>query len=146
MTEPGGSNTKLTTIKRGKGDDKREPMIKDIVPLAKLDDIVFGGWDIFSENVYEAAKHAEVLKDKDIDMVKDELIAIKPMKGAFAHEYVTRLNGTWIKETPTKWDMVEQLREDIRDFKAKNNCDRLVVIWAASTEIYVPMTETHLTL
>ena len=146
LAQPIGSITQLSTIKLGKGADKREPMIKDVVPLAKLDDLVFGGWDIFEENVYLAAKHAEVLKDKDLDGVKEELEAIKPMKAAFDNNYVTRLHGTWVKDTPTKWDMVEQLRKDIRDFKATNNCDRVVVIWAASTEVYVPMTETHKTL
>ncbi|MEG0950288.1 MAG: inositol-3-phosphate synthase, partial [Bacteroidales bacterium] len=133
LAQPIGSITQLSTIKLGKGADKREPMIKDVVPLAKLDDLVFGGWDIFEENVYLAAKHAEVLKDKDLDGVKEELEAIKPMKAAFDNNYVTRLHGTWVKDTPTKWDMVEQLRKDIRDFKANNNCDRIVVIWAAST-------------
>ncbi|MEG1585619.1 MAG: inositol-3-phosphate synthase [Bacteroidales bacterium] len=146
LAQPIGSITQLSTITLGHGAKQREPFIKDVIPLAKLEDIVFGGWDIFSENVYEAAKHAEVLSEKDIDGVKAELEAIKPMKAAFDQEFVTRLHGTWVKDAATKWDMVEQIRQDIRDFKSKNGCDRLVVIWAASTEIYVPMTETHMTL
>lgn len=143
---PVGSVTQLSTIKLGKGKEAREPMIKDVVPLAKLEDLVFGGWDIFPENVYQAAKHAEVLLDKDLDGVKEELEAIKPMKGAFDHEFVKRLNGTWTKDASTKWELMEQIRQDIIDFKAANDCDRVVVIWSASTEIYVPMTETHMTL
>ena len=146
LTQPIGSITQLSTLKIGKGDNKREPMLKDVVPLANLNDLVFGGWDIFEENVYLAAKHAEVLKDKDIDLVKEELEAIKPLKGAFDNKFVTRLHGTWTKDCATKWDMVESIRQDIRDFKSENKLDRVVVLWSASTEIYVPMTETHFSL
>ena len=85
--------------------------------------------------------YAEVLKEKDLNLVKDELKAIKPMPAAFDHNFAKRLNGTHIKNAATRWDMVEQLREDIRTFKANNNCDRISVLWAASTEIYVPLAE-----
>jgi myo-inositol-1-phosphate synthase len=146
LAQPIGSLTQLSTITLGEGANQREPMIKDVIPLAKLEDIVFGGWDIFEDNVYEAACHAEVLDRKDLDGVKDELVALKPMKGAFDQNFVKRLHGTWVKEAATKWDLMEQIRQDIRDFKAANNCARVVVIWAASTEVYVPMTETHMTL
>lgn len=143
LAQPIGSITQLATMRLGKRNENRFPKIKDVVPLAKLDDIVFGGWDIFEEDVYEAAKNAEVLLPKDLDGVKDELQAIKPMKAAFDQNFVKRLHGTWVKEAATRWDLVQQLREDIRNFKTKNNCDRLVVIWCASTEVYLPMGEVH---
>lgn len=146
LTVPVGSITQLSTIKLGPEKDAPTPKIKDVLPIAKLDDIVFGGWDIFEENVYEAAKHADVLKQEDLDGVKDELKAIKPMKAAFLNEYVTRLHGTWTKNAPTKWDMMLQIKEDIANFKKENNCSRIVVIWSASTEVYVPMSEVHMTL
>ena len=143
LAKPIGSITQLATMRLGKRNENRFPKIKDVVPLAKLDDLVFGGWDIFEENVYEAAKNAEVLLQKDLDGVKDELEAIKPMKAAFDQNFVKRLHGTWVKEAATRWDLVQQLREDIRNFKAQNHCDRLVVIWCASTEVYLPMGEVH---
>lgn len=143
LAKPIGSITQLATMRLGKRNENRFPKIKDVVPLAKLDDLVFGGWDIFEENVYEAAKNAEVLLPKDLDGVKDELEAIKPMKAAFDQNFVKRLHGTWVKEAATRWDLVQQLREDIRNFKAQNHCDRLVVIWCASTEVYLPMGEVH---
>ena len=146
LSTPIGSITQLSTITLGNGEDRREPLIKDVIPLTKLEDIVFGGWDIFPDNVYEAAKTAEVLDEKDINLVADEAMKIVPMKAAFDQNFVKRLNGTYIKDSKTKWDLAQQVREDIKEFKAKNNCDRLVVIWAASTEVYVPMTETHMTL
>ena len=146
LATPIGSITQLATMRLGKRNENNFPKIKDIVPLATLDDIVFGGWDIFPEDVYAAAKHAEVLTDKDLEGVKDELIAIKPMKAAFDQNFVKRLNGTHVKEADTRWELMEQVREDIRNFKAQNNCDRVVVIWAASTEIYLPLADEHQTL
>ena len=146
LATPIGSITQLATMRLGKRNENNFPKIKDIVPLATLDDIVFGGWDIFPEDVYAAAKHAEVLTDKDLEGVKDELIAIKPMKAAFDQNFVKRLNGTHVKEAATRWELMEQVREDIRNFKTKNNCDRVVVIWAASTEIYLPLADEHQTL
>ena len=146
LATPIGSITQLATMRLGKRNENNFPKIKDIVPLATLDDIVFGGWDIFPEDVYAAAKHAEVLTDKDLEGVKDELVAIKPMKAAFDQNFVKRLNGTHVKEADTRWELMEQVREDIRNFKAQNNCDRVVVIWAASTEIYLPLADEHKTL
>lgn len=143
LAKPIGSITQLATMRLGKRNENRFPKIKDVVPLAKLDDIVFGGWDIFEENVYEAAKNAEVLLQKDLDGVKDELQAIKPMKAAFDQNFVKRLHGTWVKDAANRWELVQQLREDIRNFKAENKCDRVVVIWCASTEVYLPMGEVH---
>lgn len=143
LTTPIGSLTQMAHIELGKGTDKREPKIKDVVPLADLNDLVIGGWDIFEEDVYAAALHAEVLTEKDINKVKDELQAIKPMKAVFYQEYVTRLHGTWVKDAATKYDAMEQVKADIEEFKHKHNCSRLVMIWAASTEVYIPMGEAH---
>lgn len=146
LAKPIGSLTQLATIRLGKRNENRFPKIKDVVPLAELDDIVFGGWDLFEEDVYAAAKHAEVLSDKDLDGVKDELVAIKPMKAAFDQNWVKRLHGTNVKQASTRWELAEQVREDIRKFKAEHNCDRMVVIWAASTEIYLPLCDEHKSL
>ena len=143
VAKPIGSITQLATITM---QDGKEHLIKDVVPLADLKDIVFGGWDIFPDNAYEAAMYAEVLKEKDLNLVRDELEAINPMPAAFDHNFAKRLNGTHIKNAATRWDMVEQLRADIRNFKAANGCDRIVVLWAASTEIFVPMSEEHKSL
>ncbi|MCD7938047.1 MAG: inositol-3-phosphate synthase [Tannerellaceae bacterium] len=140
---PVGSLTQLATIRLGKRNENRFPKIKDVVPLADLNDLVFGGWDIFEENIYEATKHAEVLNDKDIEIVKDELEAIQPMKAAFDQNFVKRLHGTHVKEAANRWELTEQIREDIRNFKSENNCERIVVMWAASTEVYIPMSAEH---
>jgi len=136
----------LATIRLGKREENRFLKIKDIVPLANLDDIVFGGWDIFEDNAYEAACHAEVLTVEDLDKVKDELQALKPMKAVFDQNYVKRLHGTWVKEAPTKWDLKEALRKDIQSFKANNHLDRVVCIWCGSTEVYIKAGEVHQTL
>lgn len=146
LAEPIGSLSQLAKIRVGKGSEKQYKKIKDVVSLASLDDIVFGAWDIFPDNAYESALHAEVLKQKDIDPVKDELVKIKPMKAVFDHNFVKRLNGTNIKESNNRWELMEQVRADIRNFKAENQCDRIVVIWAASTEIYIPMSDEHKSL
>lgn len=133
----------MATIKMQNG---KEMPIKDIVPIADLKDIVFGGWDIFPENAYQAAVYAEVLKAKDLEPIRTELESITPMKAAFDHNYAKRLNGTFIKDTQTRWDMVEQLRADIRKFKEQNQCDRIVVLWAASTEIFIAPSAEHQSL
>ena len=140
---PIGSLTQLATIRLGKRHENRFPKIKDVVPLTELKDLVFGGWDIFEENIYEASTHAEVLKKEDIDIVKDELEAIKPMPAVFDQNFVKRLHGTHVKKEATRWELTEQLREDIRTFKADNGCERVVVMWAASTEVYIPQTREH---
>ena len=143
LAKPIGSITQMATMRVRNGEEKR---IKDIVPLADLNDIVFGGWDIFPDNAYEAARYAEVLKEKDLDLVKEELQAIRPMPAAFDHNFAKRLNGTHVKKAATRWELMEQTRADIREFKAANACDRVVVIWAASTEIFVPLRDEHLSL
>ena len=139
LAKPVGSMTQYDKIRVGQGADKKYLKYDEIVSMAKLDDIVFGSWDVYPENAYESAINAEVLKEKDINPVKDELVKIVPMKAAFDHNYAKRLDGNNVKDCKDRWDMVEQLRADIRNFKAENNCDRIVVLWAASTEIYVPV-------
>lgn len=137
---PGGAVTQMAKIRVGRGDKKQYKKVGEIVPLVSVDDMVFGGWDIFTDNAYESALNAGVLLAKDIDSVRDELKAIRPMAAAFDPKFVSRLHGEHIKQG-TRLELVEQLREDIRRFKAENNCERVVVLWAASTEIYVPYFE-----
>ncbi len=139
LAKPVGSMTQYDKIRVGRGKDKKYLHYGEIVPLTSLNDIVFGAWDVYPENAYESALNAEVLRDRDIEPVRDELKAIVPMKAAFDKNYAKRLDGNNVKDCATRWDMMEAVREDIRRFKAENNCDRIVVIWAASTEIYVPV-------
>ena len=141
LTKPVGSMTQYDKIRVGKGADKKYLPYSEIVPMAKLDDIVFGTWDVYPQNAYQAAIYAEVLKEKDIEPVKEELLKIVPLKAAFDKNYAKRLDGDNVKECKDRWDMKEQIREDIRKFKADNGCSRIVVLWAASTEIYVPVCE-----
>ncbi len=141
LAKPVGSMTQYDKIRVGEGADKKYLKYDQIVPIAKLDDIVFGAWDVYPANAYESAIHAEVLKEKDIEPVKDELLAIKPMPAAFDHNYAKRLDGENILKGKTRWEMVEELRKNIRDFKAEKKVDRVVVLWAASTEVYVPVNE-----
>ncbi len=143
LGKPIGSMTQLGTIRLGKRTDDRAPLIRDFVPLAPLEDLVFGGWDIFPDNLLESAKHADVLSRDHLDPIAEELAAIKPMKGAFFPEYVKRLHGTHVKEAKTKAELVEQLRQDIRDFKKSEGVDRVVAVWCGSTEIYIEPTAVH---
>lgn len=141
LAKPVGSMTQYDKIRVGEGAEKKYLPYNEIVSIADLKDIVFGAWDVYPANAYESAINAEVLKEKDIEPVKDELVKIVPMKAAFDHNYAARLDGNNVKDVKDRWDMVEQIREDIRKFKAENNCARLVVLWAASTEVYVPVNE-----
>jgi len=146
LAKPVGSMTQYDKIRVGQGENKKYLRYKDIVPIADLNDIVFGAWDVYPANAYEAAVNAEVLKERDINPVADELKAIVPMPAAFDHNYASRLDGDNVK-TGTRWELVEQLREDIRNFKRENGVERVVVLWAASTEVYVPVDENvHNTL
>ncbi len=143
ISKPIGSLTQMGTIRLGKRTDKRIPLIKDFVPLAGLDDLVFGAWDIFEENAYDAAMNAGVL-DKDLlNQVSEQLSSLKPMKAVFDNRYVKRLDGKNIKTGKNKMDLAEQLIAEMAEFKTKNNCDRLVIVWAASTEIYLQPSEIH---
>lgn len=141
LAKPVGSMTQYDKIRVGKGADKKYLHYKDIVPIADLNDIEFAAWDVYPANAYESAINAEVLKEKDIEPVADELKAIKPMRAAFDHNYAKRLDGENYMKGATRWEMVENIRKDIRDFKAAKNLDRIVVLWAASTEVYVPVDE-----
>lgn len=147
LAKPVGSMTQYDKIRVGRGADKKYLHYGEIVPLAQLNDLVFGAWDVYPANAFESAVNAEVLRAKDILPVEDELKAIVPMKAAFDKNYASRLDGDNVKDCKTRWEMAEALRQDIREFKAANSCERVVVIWAASTEIYVPIDkEVHYTL
>ena len=141
LAKPVGSMTQYDKIRVGRGADKKYLKYKDIVPLADLNDIEFAAWDVYPANAYESAINAEVLKERDIEPVKDELMKIKPLKAAFDRNYAKRLDGDNVKDAKTRWEMVEQIREDIRKFKEETGVERVVVLWAASTEVYVPINE-----
>ena len=141
LAKPIGSMTQYDRVRVGKGEEKRYLHYGEIVPLAHLDDIVFGCWDVYPQNSYQSAVYAQVLKKEDIDPVRKELEQIVPMEAAFDKNYAKRLDGTNVKDCKTRWDMVLALREDIKSFKVRTQCSRVVVLWAASTEIYVPVNE-----
>jgi myo-inositol-1-phosphate synthase len=143
---PIGSLTQMATIRLGKRTDNRSPLIKDFVPLAGLDDLVFGAWDPIPDDAYQAAIKAGVLTPADLAGVSDFLQTIAPMPAAFDQHYVTRINGTHVKKGKTKRDLAEQIRQDIRDFKSRHHLDRLVMVWCASTEIYIKAGAAHATL
>lgn len=147
LAKPVGSMTQYDVMRVGEGADKKYLKYNQIVPMADLNDIVFGAWDVYPANAFESAVNCEVLKAKDILPVKDELEKIVPMKAAFDHNYAKRLDGDNVKTCTSRWDMTEQIRQDIRDFKKRTGVDRVVVLWAASTEVYVPVDkEVHYTL
>jgi len=146
LGQPIGSLSQMGHIRLGKRTDGRSPMIKDFVPLAELDQLVFGAWDIFEVSAYDAAVNAGVLPAAQLDAVRDFLDGIHPMKAVFNQRYVKKLSGTHVKKGPNWMDLAEQLRQDIRDFKEKNGCDRLVMVWAASTEIFLKPTAAHQTI
>ncbi|MBE3131903.1 MAG: inositol-3-phosphate synthase [Acidobacteria bacterium] len=146
LARPIGSLTQMGTIRLGKRTEGRSPLIKDLVPLASLDDIVFGGWDIFEDNCYEAASTAGVLDKSLLDQVRPELEAINPWPAVFDQRYVKRLDGPNVKKGRTKRDLAEQVIADIRKFKADRALDRLVMIWCGSTEIFMTETEAHQTI
>ena len=139
LAKPVGSMTQYDKIRVGKGADKRYLSYGDIVPLASLDDIEFAAWDVYPANAYQSAIYSQVLKKEDIEPVREELEAIVPLPAAFDKDFAKRLDGSNVKQCATRWEMVEQLRADIRRFKEEKGCARIVVAWAASTEIYVPV-------
>ena len=143
ISKPIGSLTQMGTIRLGKRTDNNVPMIKDFVPLADLNDIVFGAWDIFEENAFDAAMNAGVLEKDLLNQVSEQLSSLKPMKAVFSQKYVKRLDGKNVKTGKNKMELAEQLIQDIADFKQKNGCDRVVMVWAASTEIYLVPSEIH---
>jgi myo-inositol-1-phosphate synthase len=145
-SKPIGSLTQMATIRLGRRTDNRAPLIKDFVPLAPLENLVFGAWDPIPDDAYTAAKKAGVLEDRDLAPVAEFLKAIKPMPAVFDNKYVTRIHGDNVKKGKSKRDLAEQLRQDMRDFKAKHKCDRLVIVWCASTEIFIKPGPQHATI
>jgi myo-inositol-1-phosphate synthase len=143
LAKPIGSLTQMGTVRLGKRTEGRSPLIKDFVPLASLNDIVFGGWDIFEEDSYEAAKTAGVLEPSLLEQIKPELQAIKPWPAVFDRQYVKRLDGPNVKKGRNKKELAEQLRDDIRRFKEQHKLDRLVMVWCGSTEVYLTESEAH---
>ena len=141
LAKPIGSLTQMGTIRLGKRTDNNSPLIKDFVPLADLNDVVFTGWDIFKDNVYEAAVHAAVLDKEMLAKLKPYLEKIKPMPAVFDQYYVKRLNGTHVKKGKNKRDLADQVIADIRAFK--KTVDRVVMIWCGSTEIFLEPTAVH---
>src|SRR5690348_10246402 len=143
LASPFGSLTQMGTIRLGKRTDGRSPKIKEFVPLAGLNDLVFTGWDIFEEDAYESAVHAAVLEKDLLNQIKPFLKSIQPRKAVFDRNYVKKLDGKHVKKGKSKRDLAEQLRDDIRDFKKKSGADRLIMIWCGSTEIFLERGEVH---
>jgi myo-inositol-1-phosphate synthase len=146
LGKPFGSLTQMGRIRLGKRTENRSPLIKEFIELASLDDLVFGGWDLFHDDSYTAATKAEVLTKEHLALVKDDLAAIKPMPAVFFPEYVKRLNGENVKQGKSKMELAEMLRDDIRRFHKDNHLDRAVAVWCGSTEIHQEQTEVHSTL
>jgi len=146
LARPIGSLTQMDTIRLGKRTEGRSPMIRDFLPLAGLDDLVFGGWDLFHDDAYEAAIKAEVLTKEHLNAIKDELSAIKPMESVFFPEFVKRLRGENVKASHDKMELAEAVREDIRRFKKDNDLARCVAVWCGSTEVHREPTEVHSSL
>jgi myo-inositol-1-phosphate synthase len=143
LAPPIGSLTQMGTIRLGKRSEGRAPKINEFLPLSELDDIVFGGWDIFEDDCYRAACTAGVMEPAQLDRVRPELEAIKPMPAVFDRRYVRRLDGPNVKKGKNKRDLAEQLVADIREFKQKHGCDRLVMVWTGSTEVFMKQTAVH---
>ena len=146
IAEPTGSLTQMGTIRLGKRTEGRSPLIRDFVPLASLDDLVFGGWDIFEDDCYEAARTAGVLDSALLEQVRPELASIRPWTAVFDQRYVKRLSGSNVKRGATKRELADQVTEDIRRFKADNQLDRLVLVWCGSTEVYMEESPVHQSL
>ena len=146
LSRPIGSITQMSTIRLGKRTDARVPLVKDFVPLAALGDLEFAAWDPIPDDAYDSAKTCGVLKPEDVDPLADFLRGIRPMLAVFDKRYVKKLDGTNVKSAGNKLELAEQLREDIRRFKEEKGCDRLVMVWAASTEVFLKPSEVHATL
>ena len=146
IAEPIGSLSQMGTIRLGKRTENRVPLIKDFVGLSGMEDLTFGGWDIFTDDAYAAAKNAGVLQNELLDQIGDELAAIKPMPAVFDKQYVKKLDGENVKGAGTKWDHAQALMEDIERFKEENSLDRLVMVWCGSTEIFLEPGDAHATI
>ena len=143
LAEPVGSLTQMGTIRLGSRKHARQPKLNELVPLASMDDLVFGGWDIFTDDALQSARHADVLHPNHLELVADELCRIRPMAAVFDRAYVRRLEGENVKRGSTKADLVEQVQHDIRAFMKRNECTRAVAIWCGSTEVYLEPTAVH---
>ena len=146
LGQPIGSLTQMGSIRLGKRTENRNMKVKDFVPLADLNDIVFGGWDIYKDNVYEAAVRAKVLDPYLLQSIKPELEAIKPMKAVFDKSYVSNLDGDNLKQGTNKYELALQLMDDIEKFREENDCSRLVMVWCGSTERYIEEVAVHATI
>lgn len=146
LSKPIGSFTQTGHIELEEGDREHYSLIKDYVPLAALEDVVFGGWDIYEDNVYQAASHARVLDQRLLDAIRPELEVIKPMRAVFDRDYVRNLDGTFIKQSATKWDAAQELIKDIEAFKKANKVSRVVIVWTGSTEKYLEQSAVHETI
>lgn len=146
LSEPIGSLTQIGRMRVGKRTQKNTPLIREVVPIHPLKDVVFGGWDIYEDNVYESAVHAEVLDKRLLDQLKPQLSKIKPMRAVFDPVYVKRLDGKYVKKGKTKMDLAKAIMKDIETFKKENKCDRLVMVWCGSTEIYIQESAVHQSL
>lgn len=143
LSKPIGSLTQMGTIRLGKRTEHRVPLIKDFVPLANLDDIYFGGWDIFEDDAYQSALNAGVLEKELLNKIRPDLEAIKPWKGVFNRDYVKKLDGRFVKTGGSKWDYAQMLMEDIQRFKEEKKLDRMVMVWCGSTEIFLKAEKIH---
>ena len=146
LAKPIGSLTQMGTIRLGKRTEANSPRIKDFVPLASLDDVVFGGWDLFDENCYEAAKTAGVLERELLEQIRPELEQIRPWPAVFDRRYVKRLDGPNVKKGRNKRDLADQVRADIQKFKQDNGLSRLVMVWCGSTEVFLTESPVHATV
>ncbi len=146
LGKPVGSLTQMGTVRLGKRTEKRVPKIADFIPLARMNDLVFAAWDIFEDDAYAAATNSGVLEASLLQEVKAELEAIRPRKAVFDPRYVKRLHGTHLKEGKTKWDLAQQLVDEIQQFQKEKNVDRMVMIWCGSTEVFIERTEVHQSL
>src|SRR5947208_8928337 len=146
LATPIGSLTQMGTVRLGKRTESRAPQVKEFVPLAGLDDLVFTGWDIFEDDMYAAAMNAGVLERELLKQVKPCLTSIKPRKAVFDHNYVKKIDGPNVKKGKNKMDLAEQLRADIRDFKKTSGATRLVTVWCGSTEVFLQPSEIHQTV
>src|SRR6202789_2067115 len=143
LAKPIGSLTQMGTVRLGKRTEGRSPKIKEFVPLAGLDDLVFTGWDIFEDNMYEAASNAGVLDQRLLDQLEPFLSTVTPRAAVFDHNYVKKIDGPNVKKGKTKMDLAEQLRDDIRDFRETSGDMIVITMWCSSTESYIPAGETH---
>ena len=146
IAKPIGSLTQMGTIRLGKRTEKRVPMIKDFIELADMTDLIFGGWDIFSDNIYQAALKAGVLHQELLDQVRDDIEEIIPWKAVFDQNYVKKLYGEHVKQASSKYDYAQMLMDDIKSFREKNRLNRMVMVWCASTEIFMKPDPVHETI